>query len=100
MEDDVDSPCVVLHIQPVANVFPLTIHRQRFPVTDVVDEQRNQLLRELVRAVVVRTVCHDGRHSVRVVVSTHEMVARCLAGTVRTVRIILRRLIEEILAVG
>ena len=38
--------------------------------------------------------------SVRVVVRTHEMVARCFRSRVRTMRIILRRLIEEILAVG
>ena len=100
VENHVNGPCVVLHIQPVAYILALTIYRQRFAVTDVVDEQRYQLLRKLVRTVVVRTVRHDGRHSVRVVVRTYKVVARCFRSRVRTMRIILRRFIEELLAVG
>ena len=41
---------------------------------DIVDEQRNQLLRELVWTVVVRAVGHDGRHTVCIVESTDEVV--------------------------
>ena len=99
VENHVDGPCMVLHIQPVAHVFPLAIHRQRLAVTDVVDEQRNQLLRELIRPVVVRTVRHDGRHAVRVVKRPHKVVAARLAGRVGAVRVILRILVEEILPV-
>ena len=80
VEDDVNSPRVVFHVQPVANVLALAIHRQRLAVADVVDEQWYQLLRKLVRAVVVRAVRYDGRHAVRVVVRTHKVVARCFRG--------------------
>ena len=41
---------------------------------DIVDEQRNQLLRELVWTVVVRAVGYDGRHTVCIVESTDEVV--------------------------
>ena len=74
MEDCIYCPCVVFHIQPIAHVLPLTINGKRFAVTDVVDEERNELLRELVRAVVVRTVCHDSGHSKGIVEGTHKVV--------------------------
>ena len=99
VENHVDGPRMIHHIQPVAHVFPLTVYWQRFAVTDVVDEQRNQFLRELIRPVVVRTVRHDGRHAVRVVERPHKVVAARLAGRVGAVRIILRILVEEILPV-
>lgn len=99
MENHVDSSRMIHYIQPVAYVFPLAVYRQRLTVTDVVDEQRNQLLRELIRPVVVRTVRHDGRHAVRVVECPHKVVTARLAGRVGAVRIILRILVEEILSV-
>ena len=99
VENHVDSPRMVHHIQPVAHIFPLAVYRQRLAVTNVVDEQRNQLLRELIRPVVVRTVRHDGRHAVRVVECPHKVVTARLAGRVGAVRIILRILVEEILPV-
>ena len=74
MEDDVDGTGVIHYIQPVAHVLTLAIHRQWLAVADIVDEQRNELLRELIRTVVVRTVGYDSRHSVCVVEGTHEVV--------------------------
>ena len=74
MEDDVDGAGMIHYIQPVAHVLTLAIHRQRFAVADVVDEQRDKLLGELIRTVVVRTVGYDSRHSVCVVEGTHEVV--------------------------
>ena len=100
MEDKVDGAGMVFYIQPVAHILALAIHRQRLAVTDVVDEQRNQLLGELIRTVVVRTVGHDGRHAVSVVKGTDKVVAAGLAGTVGTVRVVFGIFIEEVLAVG
>ena len=74
MEDDVDGAGVIHSIQPVAHVLALAIYRQRFAVADIVDEQRDELLGELIRTVVVRTVGYDSRHSVCVVEGTHEVV--------------------------
>ena len=74
MENHIDSTCMVLHIQPVAHILALTIYWQWLAMTDIVDEQRNQLLRELIWSVVVGAVGHDGWHSVCVVESTDEMV--------------------------
>jgi len=69
-------------------------------MTDVVDEQRNQLLRELVWTIVVRAVGHDGRHTVCIVESTDEVVRACLRCRIWRVRIVLGSLYEELLAVS
>ena len=74
MEDEVDGTGVVLDEEPVAHVLALAIDGQRLAMADVVDEQRNQLLRELIGAVVVRAVGNDDGHAVSVVIGTHEVV--------------------------
>ena len=91
---------MIFYIQPVAYVFSLTVYRQQLAVTDVVDEQRNQFFRELVRPVVVRTVGYDGRHAVRIVEGPYKVVAAGLAGRVGAVRIVFRIFVKEILSVG
>jgi hypothetical protein len=45
---------VIVHVQPVALVLPVAVERDRDVVDEVRDEERNDLLGELVRAVVVR----------------------------------------------
>ena len=99
VEDEVDGARVVLHEEPVAHVLSLAVYGQRFAVADVVDEERNQFLRELIGAVVVRAVGHDGRHAVGVVVGAHEVVARCLRCRIGRVGVIFGGLEEEFGAV-
>ncbi len=98
-ENQVDGPRVILHIEPVADILALAIDRERLAVADIVDEQRDKLLRELVRAVVVGAVRHYGRHPVSVVERADEVVAARLGGGIRRVRVVFRGLVEEVLAV-
>ena len=98
VEDYVDGPCMVLDVQPVADIFPAAVHRQRSSAADVVDEKRDQLLRKLIRTVVVRAVGHQRRHAVCVVVGPYEVVGRGFRGRVGAVRIVLRLFGEELLA--
>jgi len=100
MENHVDGTGMVFDKEPVANVFALAVNRERLLVANVVDEQRNQLLGELVRTVVVAAVCHNGRHAVGVVERANEVVGTCLTSGIRRVRSVLRRFVEEIVAVG
>ena len=74
MEDDVDGTGMIYYIQPVTDILTLTIYWQWLAMTDIVDEQRNQLLCELVWTIVVRAVGYDGRHTVCIVESTDEVV--------------------------
>ena len=53
VEYNVDGTGMVNNIESVAHVLSLAIDRQWLAVTDVVDEQRDEFLRELVRTVVV-----------------------------------------------
>jgi hypothetical protein len=52
------------------------------------DEERDQLLRELVGAVVVGAVRDDEGQPVRIVISPHEMVGRCLGCGIGTMWIV------------
>ena len=66
---------------------------------DIVDEKRYQLLRELVRTVVVRAVRNYSRHAVGVVEGTHEVVRGGLRRAVRAVGAVPGRLTEELVTV-
>ena len=69
-------------------------------MADIVDEQRNQLFGELVRTVVVGAVRHDGRHTVGVMERAHKMVGTRLGSGIRGMGRVLRRFVEEVVAVG
>ena len=78
MEDEVDGTGMIDDIEPVANVLTLAINRQRLAMADIIDEQRNQFLRELIGAVIIRAVSHHDRHTIGIVEGTHEVVGRSL----------------------
>ena len=69
-------------------------------MTDVVDEQRYQFLRELVWAVVVGAVGHDGGQAVGVVEGAYEVVAAGLGGAVGAMGLVFQVLGEELVAIG
>ena len=54
LDEQVHRAAVIVHVQPVALVLPVAVERDRDVVDEVRDEERNDLLGELVRAVVVR----------------------------------------------
>ena len=47
---------MILYIQPVTDILAVAVDRKLFAVQGIVDDQRDQLLRELVRSVVVGAV--------------------------------------------
>ncbi len=100
VENEVDGPRVVLHVKPVADILSLSVDRKRFAVTDIVDKQWDELLRELERAVVVRAVGNHRRQPVGVVEGADEVVAGGLRRAVGAVGLIFHILGEELLAVG
>ena len=61
----------------------------------IVDDQRDQLLGELERTVIVGAVGDIGREMIGIHVCLHQHVRACLTCGVRTVGIVRRGLIEE-----
>lgn len=51
VENEVNSTSMILNEQPVTHVLALAIDRKWFAVTDVVDKERNQLLKELIKLI-------------------------------------------------
>ena len=83
LEHQVRGPVVILDMDPVANVATVAHQRHGLAVEQVGREQRDQLLGELVRAVVVRAAGHDDRQAVRRVVAQRDQVAARLGRRVR-----------------
>ena len=99
VEDEVDGTGMVFYIEPIAHVLALAIDGQGFAMAYVVDEERDELFRELIGSVVIGAVGDDGGHTEGVVEGAHEMVAGCLGSAIGTVWLILEVLGEELLSV-
>src|SRR5690606_1761292 len=54
-----ERAAVVLDVEPVAHLLAIAVHRQRLPRERVEDHERDQLLREVVRPVVVAAVARE-----------------------------------------
>ena len=59
-----ERPRMIIDIEPVAHVGAVAVDGQGLPLDGVEDQQRDQLLRELVGPVVVRAVGDQGRQAV------------------------------------
>src|SRR5262245_10070734 len=55
---------VVEDVQPIADIHAVPVHRQRFSGQRVVNGEWDELLRELVRAVIIRAVRRQRRQTV------------------------------------
>ena len=64
-------------------------------MTYIVDKKRNQFFRKLIRTIIVRTVCYNGRHTICVMKSTNKVITTCLTCRIRTMRLIFGFLREE-----
>ena len=53
-DDEVDGAAVILDIEPVAHVFTRAVDWERLVIERICDHERNELLREVVGAVVIR----------------------------------------------
>lgn len=86
---------MIFHVQPVADLLPVTVDRQPFATQRVDDHQRDELFREVVRAVVVGAVGGENRKTIGVMVGAHQVIAGRLARRVRAVWLVLVRLGER-----
>ena len=83
---ELDRGAVVLHVEPVADLPPVAVERKRLAVERVRDEQRDQLLRVLARAVRVRPACDAGVDTERPHRCEHLQIAARLRSAIRTGR--------------
>ena len=91
----IDCLRVILHIQPVAHILSVAVDGKLLALQCIVDDQRNQLLGELIGSVVVGAVRDIRREMIGIHVRLHQHVRACLARRIRAVGVVGRRLIEE-----
>ena len=70
----VDRLAMILDIQPVSHLHAVSVNRELLVMLDVIDHQRDQLLRELIRAVVVGAAGDVDRHAVGVVERLNKVI--------------------------
>lgn len=95
LQDQVDGVAVILDVEPVADVLAVAVDWQLLVRQRVDDHQRDELLREVVRAVVVRAARDRRRDLVGAVVSHDEQVSTGLRSRIRARRLEVRLLREE-----
>ena len=70
----IDALRVVVDIQPVTDIPSISINRKLLALQCIVDDQRDQLLRELVRSVIVGAVCDVRRELVSINVCLYQHI--------------------------
>ena len=83
VDDQVDGLTVVGNMEPVTDILACSVYRKCLVSEGTADHQRDQLLREVVRTVVVGAAGDRHRESVGSVVSENEEVSACLGGRIR-----------------
>ena len=95
LQDQVDGMAVVLDVEPVADVLAVAVDRQLLVGQRVDDHQRDELLREVVRAVVVRAARDRRRDLVGAMVGHDEQVSTGLRSRIRARRLEVRLFREK-----
>lgn len=95
LQDEVDGAAVILDIEPVADVLAVAVDRQLLVGQRVDDHQRDELLREVIRAVVVRAARDRRRDLVGAVIRHDQEVRTGFRSRIRARRLEVRLLREE-----
>src|SRR5690606_4777030 len=65
---------VVYDIQPIAGIFSVAVYGKWFFVQNIMNTKRNQFFRKMIWSVIIGAIGNDERHSVRISVSSHQMI--------------------------
>src|SRR5882724_11875071 len=82
-----DRTAIVFDEKPIALLHAIAVDRQSFVFLRVGNDQRNQFLGKLERAVVVGATENDCGDAIGIGICRHEMVRGSLAGGIRTPRV-------------
>ena len=93
--DKGEGLAVIADEEPVADVAPVAVDRKRLALECVERHERDELLRELVGAIVVRAVRREDGKPVRMKVGPNEVIGRGLRRRVRRVRRVARLFGEQ-----
>ena len=94
-KDQVDRLAVILHIKPVSDIETLAVYRERLIMQRIGDHQRDQLLRELIRTVVVGAAADRHRKAIGPMICKDKQVCGSLRCAVRTAGMNRRLLCKE-----
>ena len=83
VDDEVDGPAVILHVQPIPHVDAFAVHGQGLVVQGVGDHEGDEFLGEVVGAVVVAAPADGHGQVVGAVVCLGEQVGSGLGGGIR-----------------
>ena len=89
-EDGDERPGMVVDIEPIANVLASAVDGQRTSKKRIGDGQRDQLLRELIGAIVIAAIGEQHRHAIGAVPRQGEVIRCSLASRVRRSGIVRR----------
>ena len=92
--DEPERAHVIADIEPIAHVLASSIDGERLALQRVQGHQRNELLRELELAVIVRAVADHGRKPIGAAPGAHQMIGGGFAGGVGRTRIVAAGLSE------
>ena len=95
LQDEVDGAAVILDIEPVADVLAVAVDRQLLIGQRVDDHQRDELLRKMIRAVVIRAARDCRRDLVGAVIRHDQEVRTGFRSRIRARRLEVRLLREE-----
>ena len=80
--DFVEGSCVVFYIEPVTDLITFSVHWERLALQGVEDHQRDQLFREVARAVVVAAVGDQRGQAIGAAPGSHQVVGAGFTGAV------------------
>ena len=83
VDNQINGLAVIFHIQPVTDVQTLAVNRQWLVSQSISNHQWNQLLREVIRTIVVRATRNGHRQAVGTVVSQNQQVSGCFGAAIR-----------------
>ena len=73
-----DRPAVIFNIEPISNLHPVAVDRKRLAMKNLHDHQWDELLWELERSVIVRTIGGGDFEPEGVVIRANQVIARRL----------------------
>src|SRR5260370_5503509 len=84
-EHGANGAAVILDVEPVANVFAVTIHRERLAGASVQDDERDQFFGELVGSVIIGAVGGQNREAGGMAIGADQRIGSRLGRGVRAV---------------